>query len=61
MRKSFIPESVCPGGDAPPQLLLSKLLAHIVYEKYCNAMPLYRLEKDFAAKGVYLSRTTMAN
>ena len=39
----------------------SELLAHIVYEKYCNAMPLYRLEKDFAAKGANISRTTMAN
>jgi len=32
-----------------------------VYEKYCNAMPLYRLEKDFAAKGANISRITMAN
>ena len=38
-----------------------ELLAHIVYEKYCNAMPLNRLEKDFKAKGVNLSSTTIAN
>lgn len=38
-----------------------ELLAHIVYEKYCKAVPLHRLEKEFAAKGVQLSRTTMAN
>lgn len=38
-----------------------ELLTHIVYEKYCNTMPLYRLEKDFFAKGVKLSQTTMAN
>lgn len=38
-----------------------ELLAHIIYEKYCNAVPLYRLEKDFKAKGAVISRTTMAN
>lgn len=38
-----------------------ELLAHIIYEKYCNALPLYRQEKDLAAKGVKLSRATMAN
>ena len=38
-----------------------ELLAHIIYEKYAKAVPLYRLEKDFASMGVKLSRTTMAN
>lgn len=38
-----------------------ELVAHIIHEKYCNAVPLNRQEKDFKAKGVELSRTTMAN
>ena len=56
IRKSAVPEAMLPHSFCSPELL-----AHIVYEKYCNAMPLYRLEKDFSAKGVNLSRTTMAN
>jgi hypothetical protein len=38
-----------------------ELLAHIIYEKYCKAVPLTRLEKEFKANGVNLSSTTMAN
>lgn len=56
IRRAEVPASMIPHSFCSPELL-----AHIVYEKYCNAMPLYRLEKDFAAKGVSLSRTTMAN
>lgn len=53
-------------AEVPPPMIehsfcSPELLAHIIYEKYCNAVPLYRQEKDFAAKGVVLSRTTMAN
>ena len=67
--------STCTGGDSenlqkfgvaelsmiPHSFVSPELLAHIVYEKYCNAMPLYRLGKDFAAKGANISRTTMVN
>ena len=49
-----------PAPMIPHSFCSSELLSHIVYEKYCNALPLYRLEKDFAAKGALLSRTTMA-
>ena len=45
----------------PRSFCSPELLAHIIYEKYCNAMPLYRQEKDFKAHGVELSRTTMAS
>lgn len=37
------------------------LLAHIMHQKFCNAMPLYRQEQDFKRMGVKLSRQTMAN
>ncbi len=50
-----------PAPMIPHSFCFPELLAHIVYEKYCNALPLYRLEKDFAAKGAQLSRKTIAN
>mgnify|MGYP003301099500 CR=1 FL=1 len=56
IRTAEVPSPMIPHSFVSPELL-----AHIVYEKYCNAMPLYRLEKDFAAKGANISRTTMAN
>lgn len=36
-------------------------VAHVMYQKYVNAMPLYRQEKDWANQGVTLSRATLAN
>ncbi len=55
IRRAEVPAPILPHSFCSPELL-----SHIVYEKYCNALPLYRLEKDFAAKGALLSRTTMA-
>lgn len=42
-------------------LVSPSLLSHIMIQKFCNAMPLYRQEQDFNRLGVYLSRQTMAN
>ena len=56
IRTASVPAPMMPGSFCTPELL-----AHIAYEKYCNAVPLYRLEKDFKAKGAVISRTTMAN
>lgn len=50
-----------PAPLIPHSFCSAQLLAHIAYEKYVMSVPLYRQEKDFAAKGVKLSRTTMAN
>ena len=36
-------------------------IAHVMYQKFVNAMPLYRQEKDWANMGLNLSRATMAN
>lgn len=33
----------------------------MIYQKYVNAMPLYRQEKDWKQYGIELSRTTLAN
>jgi len=36
-------------------------VAHVIYQKYVNGMPLYRQEKDWANQGIILSRATLAN
>lgn len=36
-------------------------IAHIMYEKFVNALPLYRQEKEWESLGVKLSRATMSN
>jgi len=36
-------------------------VAHVMYQKYVNALPLHRQEKDWANQGVMLSRATLAN
>lgn len=38
----------------------SGLLAHILIQKYCNHLPLYRQSEIYAREGVELSRSTMA-
>ncbi|MDD6811291.1 MAG: transposase, partial [Lachnospiraceae bacterium] len=32
-----------------------------MYQKYVNAMPLYRIEKDFKQYGVNITRATLTN
>ncbi len=39
----------------------SSVVAHMMYEKYANAVPLYRQEKDWKQYGVTLTRAVMAN
>ncbi len=36
-------------------------VAHVMYQKYVNATPLYRQEKDWENQGVRLNRATLAN
>ena len=55
-KKAAAPAPVVPRSFCSPELL-----AHIIFEKYVQAVPLYRQEKEYAALGVTLSRTTMAN
>ena len=49
-RKAKAPEMLIPRSFCS-----SELLAHIVYDKYSNGMPLYRIEQDMKAHGVILS------
>ncbi|MEG1877957.1 MAG: IS66 family transposase [Lachnospiraceae bacterium] len=48
--------ALIPGGYAS-----ASLVSHIMYEKYADALPLYRQEQGFALLGVSISRTTMAS
>jgi transposase len=54
--KAPISEPVIKGSAASPSTV-----AHVMVQKYVNAVPLYRQEADFAAGGFVLSRQTMAN
>lgn len=42
-------------------LVSPTLLAYIINEKFCKAVPLYRLEQELQRMKVYISRQTMSN
>ena len=42
-------------------LASASTVAHVMYQKYVNGMPLYRQERDWANQGIILSRATLAN
>lgn len=56
IRRAEHPELMIPGSYCSPELL-----AHIIYEKFCKAVPLHRQEKDFKSKGIPLLKATMSN
>ncbi len=63
----------CPGcqigvvcAELPPEPIekgmpAAGLLAHVVTSKYCDHLPLYRLESIFARAGIHLSRKTLCS
>lgn len=51
-----MPAPVLPGSLASPSIL-----AHIMTQKYVDALPLYRQEQQLTRLGIGLSRQTMAN
>lgn len=54
--KVAAPNALIPGSFCSPELL-----AHILYLKYIQAVPLYCQEKDYAACGAKISRQTMSD
>lgn len=50
------PKALIPKSIASPSLL-----AYILYQKFTNAMPLYRMEQDFKRLGLDLSRQNLSN
>jgi transposase len=56
MEKSPMPDPVIPHSYASPAAI-----AHVMYQKYVNAVPLYRQEADWKNLGLNLKRQTMSN
>lgn len=56
IRCAAYPQPMIPHSFCSPELA-----AHIIYEKFAKAVPLYRQEKDFNSKGVPLLRATMSD
>lgn len=54
--KPEVPAPVVNRGLASPSSA-----AHVMYQKFVNAVPLYRQEKDWGNFGVTISRATLAN
>jgi len=54
--KAPVPTSLMNHSLASPSSV-----ANVMYQKYVNAQPLYRQEKDWEQLGIALSRATMAN
>jgi len=54
--KAPVPEPVVKRGLASPSSV-----AHVLYQKFVNAMPLYRQEQDWKNQGLLISRATLAN
>jgi len=54
--KPEVPAPVVKRGLASPSSV-----AHVIYQKYVNAQPLYRQEKDWENFGIKISRATLAN
>ena len=50
-----------PAPVLPHSLASASTVSWVIYQKYVNAVPLYRQEKDWERLGYTLSRTTMAN
>jgi len=54
--KAYVPEPVMKHS-----LASASTVAHVMYQKYVNALPLYRQEKEWEQLGVAISRATLAN
>lgn len=59
--EATIVKAPTPAPVMKRSLASASTVAHVMYQKYVNGMPLYRQEKDWANQGVVLSRATLAN
>lgn len=57
----YIEKALTPSSLMHHSLASPSTVANVMYQKYVNAMPLYRQEKDWEQLGFALSRATMAN
>ena len=62
--KGMIP-AIIKGKDGKAHMMYgmasASTVAWVVYQKYCNGMPLYRIEQDLGRLGAKISRATLAN
>jgi len=59
--EATIVKAPTPAPVIKRSLASASTVAHVMYQKYVNGMPLYRQEKDWANQGILLSRATLAN
>lgn len=59
--EATIVKAPTPAPVIKRSLASASTVAHVMYQKYVNGMPLYRQEKDWANQGIELSRATLAN
>ena len=59
--KPYIQKANTPTSLMNHSLASPSSVAHVMYEKFVNSVPLYRQEKDWEQLGIALSRATMAN
>ena len=57
----YIEKALTPTSLMNHSLASPSSVANVMYQKYVNAVPLYRQEKDWENLGISLSRATMAN
>lgn len=57
----YIEKALTPTSLMNYSLASPSSVANVMYQKYVNAVPLYRQEKDWENLGIALSRATMAN
>ncbi|TCP61043.1 transposase [Heliophilum fasciatum] len=59
--EATIVKAPTPAPVIKRSLASASTVAHVMYQKYVNGLPLYRQEKDWANHGIVLSRATLAN
>lgn len=59
--EASIVKAPTPAPVIKRSLASASTVAHVMYQKYVNGMPLHRQEKDWANQGIVLSRATLAN
>lgn len=59
--EATIVKAPVPAPVIKRSLASASTVAHVMYQKYVNGMPLHRQEKDWANQGIVLSRATLAN
>jgi len=59
--EATIKKAPAPAPVIRKSMASASTIAHVMYQKYVNGMPLARQEKDWSYQGVILNRATLAN